>query len=378
MEEVKTFQEENKPKSRSSNLELYRIITMFLIVAHHYVVNSGMLDLTYIDPTSPRTLFLLIFGAFGKTGINCFMMITGYFMCKSEITLKKFLKLLLEVELYKIIIWVIFAIAGYQSVSLKGLLTLLIPFKTISNGFTSCYLFFFLFIPFLNILVRNMNEKQHVKLLILSVFMYVIVGSVPGFGIVMNYVTWFSVIYFIASYIRMYDKKIFNNTLFWGVSTLVILFVSVLSVVVLSAVVGRGFHFFLSDSNKILAVALAISSFLFFKNLKMKNSRFINTVAASAFGVLMIHANSNAMRQWLWVDLLHNVEMYYSEWLIVHAFGSVIGIYIVCTAIDFLRIRFIEKPVFKLLDKPLTRLTDGYKKVEANICKKLHIGGNEQ
>ena len=28
--------------ARSSNLELFRIITMFLIVAHHYVVNSGL------------------------------------------------------------------------------------------------------------------------------------------------------------------------------------------------------------------------------------------------------------------------------------------------------------------------------------------------
>jgi hypothetical protein len=32
-------------KARNSNLELYRIIVMMLIVAHHYVVNSGLLDL---------------------------------------------------------------------------------------------------------------------------------------------------------------------------------------------------------------------------------------------------------------------------------------------------------------------------------------------
>lgn len=30
-----------KPK-RSSNIELFRIITMLIIVAHHYVVNSGL------------------------------------------------------------------------------------------------------------------------------------------------------------------------------------------------------------------------------------------------------------------------------------------------------------------------------------------------
>lgn len=31
-------------KQRNSNFELYRIIVMLLIVAHHNVVNSGMME----------------------------------------------------------------------------------------------------------------------------------------------------------------------------------------------------------------------------------------------------------------------------------------------------------------------------------------------
>jgi peptidoglycan/LPS O-acetylase OafA/YrhL len=74
----------SKKKLRNSNLELYRIISMMMIVAHHYVVNSGLTGeggplLT--DFTSGKSLFLSVFGAWGKTGINCFLMITGYYMC---------------------------------------------------------------------------------------------------------------------------------------------------------------------------------------------------------------------------------------------------------------------------------------------------------
>ena len=104
-----------KPAShRDSNIELFRIITMFFIVAHHYVVNSG---LTLEDgpiaanPLSGNSIFLLLFGAWGKIGINCFVMITGYFMCKSSITLRKFAKLLGEIMFYKIGIGLIFLIA---------------------------------------------------------------------------------------------------------------------------------------------------------------------------------------------------------------------------------------------------------------------------
>lgn len=66
---------------RDSNFELYRIVAMLLIIAHHFVVNSGILDKAYEAPLSANSIFLFLFGAWGKTGINCFMMITGYFMC---------------------------------------------------------------------------------------------------------------------------------------------------------------------------------------------------------------------------------------------------------------------------------------------------------
>lgn len=32
-------------KERSSNIELFRIITMIIIVAHHYVVNSNLINI---------------------------------------------------------------------------------------------------------------------------------------------------------------------------------------------------------------------------------------------------------------------------------------------------------------------------------------------
>lgn len=60
-------------QNRDSNIELFRIITMFFIVAHHYVVNSGLTSAEgpiASDPLSWRSIFLLLFGAWGKIGIN--------------------------------------------------------------------------------------------------------------------------------------------------------------------------------------------------------------------------------------------------------------------------------------------------------------------
>ena len=196
---------------RESNLELYRIIIMLLIVAHHYVVNSGLMDLMYENPLSDKSIFLFLFGMWGKTGINCFVLITGYFMCTSTISLGKFLKLMLELLFYNIVIYACFLLSGYESFSIVGCLKSLLPIPSVSDGFTSCFLLFYLFIPFLNILIRNMTEKQHLLLIGLLLFVYTILAQIPMIKVTMNYITWFIVLYFIASWIRLYPRKIFSS-----------------------------------------------------------------------------------------------------------------------------------------------------------------------
>ena len=366
---------------RETGIELFRIITMFFIVAHHYVVNSGLTlegGLIFSNPLSWRSIFLLLFGAWGKTGINCFVLITGYFMCKSKITLKKFLKLLLEVMFYRWIIYAIFLISGYEPFSLTTFVKALLPFTSVKQNFTGCYLLFFLTIPFLNVLVQHMTEKQHIKLLLLVGFIYVVFGTLKVFSVDMNYVSWFIVLYFISSYIRLYPKKLFSNVKFWGWFTIVCIILSAVSVIAcawLGTKINRPTmaYFFVSDSNTFLALATGLCSFMFFKNLKLKPNKFINGVAASTFGVLLIHANSDAMRRWLWVDLLNNVGMYSSQWMILHAIGSVMAIFVICTIIDYLRIRLLERPLLKKLDNSLNKLSNRYKEKESKICNKLDI-----
>ena len=370
-------------KQRDSNIELFRIITMLLIVAHHYVVNSGLTAADgpiYADPLSWRSLFLLIFGAWGKTGINCFIMITGYYMCRSQITTRKFLKLLCEVMFYRIVINLVFCVSGYQAYSVLDWLMLLVPIKKISNGFTSAFLMFFLFIPFLNILLKNLTERQHVYLLILCGFVYVFLGTIPVvFSVTMNYVSWFCVVFFIAAYVRRYPKNSFQNGKLWGSLTILFLAIGVLSIAIcawLSTKLGKRVGYaFVEDANTFLAVAIGASAFLYFKNLKIPYNQFINIVAASTFGVLLIHANSDTMRQWLWKDMLDCVGHYGSTLMPLFAVGSVLLIFVVCVVIDQLRIRMVEKPFLKLWDKHWERIYRKYKAFENRIALKTELSG---
>ena len=224
-----------------------------------------------------------------------------------------------------------------------------------------------------------MTEKQHLYLVALVSFTYVILGTVPKIDVTMNYVTWFCVLYFISSYIRLYPKKLFERTGIWGILMGLSVGISAVSVVActwLSTKIGSngsGTYYFVADSNKILAIVTALCAFLFFKNVKIRQRKFINTVAASTFGVLLIHANSDTMRNWLWKDTLDNVGMYSSQWMILHAVGSVIAIFAVCVCIDRIRIVLLEKPFFKLWDKKWERIRLGYQKMEERLFTRMNV-----
>lgn len=342
----------NLSKVRNSNLELFRIITMLVIVAHHYVVNSGIEPIIWDNYPSTKSLFLLLFGCGGKTGINCFVLITGYFMCTSQITLRKFLKLLLEIEFYNILFCVVFILSGYVVVSPKFIINSLIPVKSVTNGFISCYPVFFCFIPFLNILIKGMTKRQHLLLLGLCLIIFSVFPCIH-IHISYSYVSWFIVVYLLGAYLRLYPPQWTLNRKYvsWGfVGCILLSLTSVWGGAQMFSLIGKNLSYFLiADSNKPLAVLTALFAFLFFRDLKMGYSKSINTIAASSFGVLLIHANSNTMRQWLWNDTLDNVG-HYAENIYLHAIVSVLAIYAICTLIDFIRIQLLEKPFFKWFD----------------------------
>ena len=289
----------------------------------------------------------------GKTGINCFLLITGYFMCTSTITIRKFLKLMIWIYFYKIIIFNIFLFTGYETLSPVRLLKLLSPVWGFNVNFVGCFIGFWLTIPFWNILIHNMTKRQHEILLLLLLVMYSILGSIPKFDVAMNYVTWFGIIYLISSYIRLYPHPIMSNKKIWMVLTILTVVVALCSMVSMQYVLGKGATFFVSDSNKIFAVLVAVASFLWFKNMNIAYSKLINAIGASTFGVLLIHANSDAMRQWLWKDTVDCVGHYTLPplQLALYILSAVLIIFFVCIFIDRIRYYVIEQPFFRWYDK---------------------------
>ncbi len=358
MRYIKKDIESTAKYARNSNLELLRIISMLLIIGHHFVVNSGITEYYDFNSITPNMIFLQFWGMWGKTAINVFVLISGYFMCTSVLTVKRFGKIYLEAKFYKLVLFILLFMLDYQTLGLKSIFKLLFGYwYGIGNGFTSSFLAFYLLIPFFNILIKNMNKKLHLLLVALLVFMYTIVGTFFMNNSIFSEPIWYGVLYFVAAYIRLYpaewmtSKKTINSILFVCIG---LAYTSILVVDFIGVRFGfEAYYYMIADSNKFLAFMIGLFTFLLFNNLNIKQSNAINSIATTTFGVLCIHANSDAMRTFLWKDLLKVPEAYFMDTgeLFLFALFSMFIVFCVCSVIDMLRIRFVEKPLLQWLDR---------------------------
>ena len=333
-----------------------RIVAMIIIIAHHYVVNSGLTGMFDFSDITPNMIFLQFVGFGGKMAINAFVLISAYFMCCQKVTWKRVLKLVFEIYFYKILIYILFIATSVDSFSLKNLYkTICSPFYGFERGFVGSFLAFYIMIPFLNIFIKNISIEIHKCLIITLLFLYTFISSFLLNTAAWSYLGWYITLYFIASYMRLHPHKIFESkklALSGLLISIALVFLSIILIDLIGPRIGfYDYYFFCADSQKILALTTGLFMFLTFKNMEIKQNKFINTIAMTTFGVLLIHANSDAMRSFLWGDLLNNTGYYSSNVLPIHFIGSVLLVYIVCVAIDYCRIRFLEKPLFKKLEK---------------------------
>lgn len=343
-------------KVRSSNFELFRIILMIFIIAHHYVVNSGLTTLINVQSLDWNILFLQFWGFGGKIAINCFILITGFFMIKGGWRRRKAITLYAEIKFYKILIFLALSVGIYNQPNFNSVVHCIFSvFYAMGYGrsFPEVFLLFYLFVPLINKMLNALNKKEWKYLILLLLFYYSVTYTlIPSLNFKsIHYLGWFMTLYIIGGYIRMFPNKYTESpklSFYSSISALVFIFLSILIIDVLISwqIVPRGhYYYFAMDSNKLSAVWLSVSIFLYVKTHKIQYNRYINWAAKSTLGILLIHANSDLMRRFLWRDLLNVVGFYksYPELILIHAVVSVIGIYLVCLFLDKGREYFFTK-----------------------------------
>jgi len=361
-----------KNKSRDSNLELLRIVSMILIIAHHYSVHGGF-SLADSALTINKVL-VQILSLGGKIGVICFVLITGYFMITSSFKFKKLLKLVLEVFAYSAGIMVIFYIFGFADFNLKEFGKCLMPITHSAYWFATTYVALYILTPFVNKFIRALGQKEYLGLLFVLFILSSIVPTflLGSFGI--GNVGLFIFFYMIAAYIRLYPlgfKGVFGNLKVALLLSVIFTGLLIASVIIFDVmgyihpIFSNNATYFMGVTSP-LAIICALSLFLFFKNLHIGDSKFINQIALSMFGVYLIHDNL-FVRPFLWHQIFQNASYFDSSYLFLHALVVIALTFVICTVIDQIRIMVLEKPLFKVIDNVEKRYSETFQRLKSSL-----------
>ncbi len=348
--------------NRNSNLELLRIISIVLIIAHHYSVHGfNIQKLGYC-----ANQFLVGFLSLGgKFGVSCFVLISGYFMVSSRFTVYKLIKLIAEVLFYSIGIGLIFlfVLTPVTPLSPADITPILMPVGSESYWFITSYIVMMLFSPILNFFINHTNQKTHLQLLL----PFIVIWSIlPCCFKSVHYGTnnslWFIILYLIAGYLRKYvDIEKENASRHFAVGMICYFLIAIYNAAIIYLSHMTSAQELLSQSSRLsginspLILLSSVELLLGFLKMRPHYSRFINTLASASFGVYLIHDN-RFMRPYLWKTLFKNSQWYSSHYLILHAIAVIFSIYVVCTLIDLIRQATAERLLLRFFDKYLERI----------------------
>ncbi|MBE5936008.1 MAG: acyltransferase [Lachnospiraceae bacterium] len=349
-------------KVRDSSIELLRIISMIMIVFHHFAVHGGFEWKESYTGISRFWHNFITMG--GKIGVNVFILISGYYLINSKansVDIKRVIKFWGQVFFYSVIIFTVFGALGVVDVGAKSIIKACFPITFLQWGFASTYFVLYLLHPFLNKFLHSMDKGMYQKFIILIVVCRSIIPTITTVLFETNLLLWFIILYSIAGYIRLYVSNNEHSVKYYVIFLIFCSIVTYYSTIVY-IILGSRWDFFASNvtyfygEEKITTLLISVSLLMIFVTLKMKYNKWINIIASATFGVFLIHDN-NIIRPLLWGKLFNNARYQESALIIPYSIMAVAVVYIVCTLIDLLRQQIIEKPVMKIVDCNLNKIT---------------------
>jgi len=341
--------------TRNSVFEAYRILAMVAIVGYHYGVHGGVLG--GAEPADVPN-FLVAYASFGKWGVDAFVLVGAYFMAKSTFRWRGLRSVLIQVWSTSWIVLIAALLFLPAAVDSETKWRAIFPVATEFYWFVTVYVMLMILSPFINILVKAMTQRQHLTLIGILLFAWSVLSLIPDVSFGANSLTWFMELYLIAAYVAGYPLR--GSAKAWGLSALAM--AAAVPVTTLLAnymdvnYPALGIDPALVRSQYAPFVALsAICGLVGVTKMKPRFSPAINTVAGATFGVYLIHDNA-ILRPLIWKDWVGTVDAASNPaWLPLHAIGFTVLVYLICTGIELVRERLVQRPLMGIADKVFSR-----------------------
>ena len=330
---------------RETNLELLRIISMCGIIIMHYFGMGGAVKNNVFPSFSWFAVHFL--NSFCIPLVNCFVLISGYFLIqRCAFSLKKPMELLAITALYGVLAYGICVCTGNAVLSAGGVLKALVPFAEGKRWFVETYIILLLLAPFINKLLNSLTHDQYRLLLIVQLALFCVWYSLglsaplldDGYGII-NFLT----LYMLGGYIRLYGSA--SKWLILRKRRYGLLYVScALFTFVLSYFINPYGYAFITN------IIGALAAFLFFLKCDLGSNKVINKISAASFDVYFVHSDFNTIRLLIY-HLLGAKFVADTPWMLLHVLLVIVAMWLLGLVTYSLRNRLFAATVHRSFDR---------------------------
>ncbi|MEE3496521.1 MAG: acyltransferase [Butyrivibrio sp.] len=369
-------------KKRDANIELLRIVAMLMIITLHFNNQSKAL-LVLGEPASNVQIFATVLEAIAITGVNVYVLISGYYLSSSKVRLSKVLLLILQVYFYTLLISGAMMLVGAYTVKpddkLDRMLKYLFPISSEHYWFVTAYVIMYVLAPVMNAAVNTLKRKQLKTVIIGLLTWFCFIKSIVPvkFGTDrMGYdFGWFICLYLIAAYIRKYNVVLFidakKSALVYLVSVVVIAAFSLVFYMINLAT--GNFNYYAQvpcHYNFFFALTGALGLFSVFRFMRLKENLFaeaIRIIAPYTLGVYLLHMHFEIADRWVeWIEhIIGETPLDNALTFFIHLVVSVLIVFFAGIFVDWIR-----KYIFNFFGRVLgdTKVFRLIKRVDEDLC----------
>lgn len=331
--------------TRSSNLELLRILCMLLIIGDHLTGQSGIADYT----TLPSSFAFCLIGCGSRIACSVFVLIGGWFLCEQPYKTRRPLSLWLSLWLYTVPVTLLCKLAGLD-VSWGALRWAAFPASTRQLWFISDYLLLLLCVPLLNRLLRGLSRPAHRGLLAVLAVPLIVYPTLFGENGAVSDTAWmFLYEYLLIAYLRRWPDNRLAHLLQHRAAALG-LGLPLLNTILRAVLETRGLTdgkafqymaYYRTALGALPNLLAALALFYLFKGLDLGCVRWVNALAGTTLGVYILH-QVPAFRGFLWNGLLQ-AEAHHGS--VRYTLPAILAVFLGCAAVDALRTALVMRPL---------------------------------
>ncbi|MDE7304066.1 MAG: acyltransferase family protein [Oscillospiraceae bacterium] len=371
-------------KKRLLWIDMLKITSMLMILILHIFLNGGILYRLEIGSAEYAAGWFIESVCY--CAVNCYAIITGYLMYRPEkekFNYSRIIPLWLQVFFYSAAITVVFLLTDPEcfAESDYSAASGFMPVLSNTYWYFTSYFGMFFFIPFMNVMIRNIDKKEFTVLVgtafaVLSFIPFTFTYRKDPFGTQFGYSTvWLAVLYLAGAYIKRFGDDFTLKKRTWAAVLVFSSLIPCVSSLALDYTSAKDFeNVYSTDLGGLtynytspFTVISAVSLFMLFKDAEIRSrlaEKLINFFAPASFSVYLIHTHPLVF-EFIFKDKFVFLAGYNAAVMLLGGIFCAVFLYAVLSAADHIRMALFKAlKVSRNSERLVNSLTDRLKSMK--------------